>query len=139
MAAFSSTAFSTSAFSVGAFDFGSTSVSTTDTHDGWHQRLEIRKEDVDERVKAYRFKKQKLHDDIRFAMDGPAEAPVLDVIRDHLEPDDYEKFGAPDYEPQLKSLMSQTEGLRRIARAVMEEHKRLEDEDEDDSAMLLLQ
>ena len=90
-------------------------------------------------MKEYRFKKQKLHDDIRFAMDGPAEAPVLDVIREHLEPEDYEKFGAPDYEPQLKSLMSQTEGLRRIARAVLEEHQRLEDEDEEDSAMLLLQ
>lgn len=135
MASFTSTAFSTSAFSTNAFSFDS----GADTHDGWRQRLEISKSSVDERVKAYRLRREKLHEDIRFAMDGPIEAPVLDVIREHLEPSDYEQFGAPDYEPQLKSLMSQTEGLRKIARAVLEEHARLEEEDEEDSAMLLLQ
>lgn len=110
-----------------------------DKHDGWKQKLEYTKEEVDARVKAYRLKREKLHEDIRFAMDGPAEAPVLEAIRSELEPEDYEKLGASDFMPELKSLMSQTEALRKIARAVMEEHKRLEDEDDEDSAMLLLQ
>ena len=71
-------------------------------------------------------------------MDGPAEVEVLDVIRSELEPEDYAKWGAPDYEPELKSLLSQTEALRKIARAVLEEHARQEADDEEDVALLLL-
>jgi len=116
-------------------------ISTADTHDGrggskkpWHQRIE--KVKIDERAKSYRYDRKKLHEDILFAMDGPIEGEVLDVIRSELEPEDYAKFGTPDYEPELKSLLSQTEALRKIARLVLEQHER---EDEDDVEFLLLQ
>ncbi len=113
-------------------------VSTVDTHDGrdpWHQRIE--KSAVDERAKEYKFNRQKLREDIIFAMDGPIEGEVLDVIRSELEPEDFAKFGAVDYEPQLKSLLSQTEALRKIARLVMEEHARQEQDDEEAITLLL--
>lgn len=121
-------------------EFFNVAVSTSDTHDGgkkrpWVQRIEVSKEDVDKRAKQYRLKREKLYEDIRFAMDGPIEAEVLDVIRSELEPEDYAQFGAEDYEPQLKSLLSQTEALRTIARLVLEEHER---QDEEDVEFLLL-
>ena len=118
-------------------------VDTTDTHDGrrkkpWHQRIEVSKRDIAERAKSYRSDRQKLREDIIFAMDGPIEGEVLDVIRSELEPEDFKNFGAEDYEPQLKSLLSQTEALRSIARLVLEEHERMELQDEDDVEFLLL-
>jgi hypothetical protein len=117
-------------------------VDSTDTHDGdgkkkpWHQRIE--KAEVDAKVKSYRSSRQKLAEDIRFAMDGPAEAPVLEAIRENLDPVEYEKMGSPDFEPELRGLLSQTEGLRKIARAVIEEHQRLEMEDEEETIVALL-
>lgn len=111
---------------------------SSDKHDGWKQRVEYSKEAVDARVKTYRQRREKLHEDIRFAMDGPAEAPVIEAIRDHISAEEYDQLGAPDFMPHLKGLMSQTEGLRQIARAVLAEHQRLEDEDDEDSVMLLL-
>ena len=112
---------------------------TTDTHDKpWRQKLEFR-DQVEARVKSYRQRREQLHEDIRFAMDGPAEAPVLDAIRSELEPEDYARFGAEDYEPKLHSLLSQTEALRQIARAVLMEHARQEEEDEEEAIVMLLQ
>ena len=109
----------------------------SDTHDGgkkpWHQRIE--KKWIDAKVKEYRSEREKLREDIIFAMDGPIEGEVLDVIRSELEPEDYAQFGAEDYEPQLKSLLSQTEALRKIAILVMEERMM---QDEEDAEFLLL-
>ena len=115
----------------------------SDTHDGgwkkhWHQRIQVAKKDIDERAASYRKNRERLREDILFAMDGPIEGEVLDVIRSELEPEDYAKWGAPDYEPQLKSLMSQTEALRKIAKAVLEEHARQLENDEEEAVMLLL-
>jgi len=124
---------------LGGFDVDS----ITDYHDGkpWHQRIE--KSEVDARAKLYRSSRERLREDIVFAMDGPAEGEVLDVIRSELEPEDFAKFGVPDYEPELKSLLSQTEALRKIARAVLEEHARIEyemaEQDDEEAIMLLLQ
>ena len=127
-------------FFSGAFFNGGFFGPLVDSHDGgkkiWHQRIE--KAAVDERAKSYRTHRQKLHEDILFALDGPAEAEVLDVIRSELEPEDFAQFGAPDYEPQLKSLLSQTEALRTIARLVLEEHARLAEQDDEEAIMLLL-
>lgn len=136
------TAFQLNTFQNNAFQIV-VAAATTAKGDGkrkpWYQRIEVSKEDVDARAKLYRLKREKLHEDIRFAMDGSIEEPVLDVIRSELEPEDYAQFGAEDYEPQLKSLLSQTEALRTIARLVLEEHARLEMEDEEESILLLLQ
>ena len=132
------TAFQSNAFQENAFQIDA-SASTTDTHDGiWRQRIyRAPKDEIEAKVKSYRKQREKLHADILFAMDGPAEGEVLDVIREHLEPAEYEAMAAPDYEPQFHSLMSQTVALRQIARAVIEEHERQEI-DEEDSVMLLL-
>lgn len=127
------TAFQSDAFQNDAFQIDAVA-DDTDTHDGfrkkpWRQKYYIAKEEVNERAKSYRQYREKLNADIRFAMDGPIEEEVLDVIRSELEPEDFAKFGAPDYEPELKSLLSQTEALRTIARLVMEEEARREEED----------
>ena len=115
-----------------------------DTHDGgrkpWYQKIE--KSEVDKRAKEYRSSRERLRDDIVFAMDGPIEGEVLDVIRAELDPEDFAKFGAPDYEPELRGLLSQTEALRKLAMLVLEERARVEmemaEQDDEESIMLLL-
>ena len=105
-----------------------------DTHDGldpWHQRIE--KKAVDELARLYKSSRAKLREDIIFAMDGPAESAVLEAIRPEVTPEDLNV--SPDFEPMLAGLLSQTEALRRIARAVLEERAR---HDDDEEAIMLL-
>ncbi len=112
-------------------------VCSIDFHDGgtkkpWHQNLEFRK-----RAESYRTDKEALAEDIRFALESPIESEVLDVIRENIEPEELKALAAPDYEPELKSLLSQTEALRKIARLVMEEHERQMEADDEEAIMLL--
>lgn len=123
----------------------SAAATTRDTHDGakpkrkpWYQRLEFVKEETDERARSYRSNREQLRRDILFAMDGPIEAETLDIIREHMEPAEMERLSAPDYEPELRGLLSQTEALRHLAALVLSEQKRQDDEDEEDIEMLLL-
>lgn len=111
-----------------------TVTSTVDKHDGkpWHQRVQF----VKKRAESYRQDIKNLESDIRSAMGSGAEEGVLDVIREHMDPEERQKLAAPDYEPELKSLLSQTEALRKIARLVMEEEARKQ-EDEEEVALLI--
>lgn len=119
--------------------------SIAETHDGggghrkpWHQKIyHAPEKEIEAKVRSYRMQREKLHADILFAMDGPAEGEVLDVIRAHVEPEDRAQFGAPDYVPQLHSLLSQTVALRQIAKAVLEEHNRQLIDDEESVFLLL--
>ena len=105
-----------------------------DTHDGgWHQKIEKKK--VDEPAKLYKSSRAKLREDIIFAMDGPAESAVLEAIRPEVTPEDLND--APDFEPMLAGLLSQTEALRKIARAVLEERAAQEADDEEAVTLLL--
>lgn len=113
-----------------------------DTHDGgkkkpWHQKIE--KRDIDDLAKTYKQSRAKLRADIIFAMDGPAESEVLEAIRPEVTQE--ELVGAPDFEPALAGLLSQTEALRKIAKAVLEERARqfeMELEAEDEEAVTIL-
>lgn len=136
------TSFFGGAFFGGEF-FNAAVVTAKDTHDGgrkkpWRQRIEYSKEAVDERALAYRQSRERLRADIVSAMDGPAEPAVLDVIREHLAPEDHVALAAPDYEPELRGLLSQTEALRELAALVIAEERRREDEDEETVELLLL-
>jgi len=120
-----------------------TVTSSADTHDGgkrkpWRQRLEFGKDETEARAKEYRANRERLRQDIIFAMDGPIEAEVIDLVREHIEPEELAQLSAPDFEPQLRGLLSQTEALRNLAALVLSEHKRQEDEDEEDVEILLL-
>lgn len=101
-----------------------------DTHDGgWHQHIEKKK--INELAKEYKSNRAKLREDIVFAMEGPAEAEVLKAIRPEVTDEEL----SVDFEPALAGLLSQTEALRRIARAVLEERAR---QDDDEEAIMLL-
>ena len=137
-----------SAFQANAFQTNPLAfqIQSGDTHDGsseggkkpWHQRIE--KEAVNKLAQEYRISRAKLREDIIFAMDGPAEAEVLSAIRPEVTHE--ELYSAPDFEPELKGLLSQTEALRRIARAVLEERARQEmlalEADDEEAITLLL-
>lgn len=138
----SATSFFGGAFFGGEF-FNVAVVTTRDTHDGgkrkpWYQRLEFVKEETEGRAKSYRSNREQLRADIIFAMDGPIEDEVLNIVREHIDPEELEALAAPDYEPELRGLLSQTEALRHLAALVLAEHKRQMDEDEEDVELLLL-
>ena len=116
---------------IGGFDVDS----TADKHDGYkRQRIEVGSDELEERVKEYKARHERLREDILFAMDGPQAEEVREVLAE-AEP---AMESAEDYASNLSALLAEQSLLREIARFAIAEHQRRLDEDEDDVIALVL-
>lgn len=126
--AFQSNAFQKNTFQIDA-----------DTRDGVTQEEDERlRRVVEERALSYRRSREKLRSDIILAMEGPQEAEVLSVVESSLG-EEREYLFTPDYEPELRGLLSEMNALKRIAQIALSEQRRRFQEDEEDVEFLLLQ
>ena len=106
-----------------------------DTHDGFDAD-EVRRR-VDERAAEYRRSRERLRADIVLAMDGPQEPQVVALVDAYIG-DERAELEKPGYEPELRGLVAEMSGLRRMAELAIAEEKRRFDEDERDVELLLL-
>lgn len=116
---------------IGGFDGDS-----GDTHDGWkRQRVEYGPDDLDDQIREYRAKKDKLRSDLMAVIAGPQAEEAREVLAEVPAPAD---TPIEDFEPRMAGLLAESSLLREIARLAMAEHQRLLDEDEDDVLALVL-
>ena len=128
-----STAFQSNAFQTTAFQ-----IDSTDTHDGYSaEEDELLRQQVQARADAYRASKERLRSDLILAMEGPQESEAIEVLRDAI-PAELAK-AAPDYEPDLRAMLSDMRSLEHIARLALNEERRRFEEDEEEVEFLLLQ
>ena len=107
-----------------------------DTHDGYKRpRLDFGPDETEARIAEYRQSKERLREDIRFAIDGPQRDEVREVL---LEAAPQIGNAIEDFEPALQRVLADAALMREIARLALTEHQRLLDEDEDDVIALVL-